>query len=175
MTNCIQSYQIDDDEVTIPDEDVRFSGVVVRAHVEWQDRMVGLASSTMLSHAICDSGADSCVVGRMAKVTAITGRTANLVGYDPQTTKSGHLPIVTALLKTVSADNVPLLLCVNEAVYNQHSPITLLAEYQMREFGLIVDSVATKHYTAPNVPGTQTLYVSDIVKCPMVDRGVLWH
>ena len=43
----------------------------------------------------------------------------------------------------------------------------------MREFGLIVDSVATKHYSAPNVPGTQTLYVSDIVKVPMVDRGGL--
>ena len=81
---------------------------------------------------------------------------------------------MTSLLKTVSADNLTLLLCVNEAVYNQHSSITLLAEYQMREFGLIVDSVATKHYSAPNVLGTQTLYVSDVVKCPMVDRGVLW-
>ena len=58
-------------------------------------------------------------------------------------------------------------------MYNQHSPITLLAEYQMREFGLIVDSVASKHFSAPNVPGTQTLYVSDVVKCPMVDRGGL--
>jgi hypothetical protein len=109
----------------------------------------------------------------MAKVMSIAGRNANLVGYDPQTIKSDHLSIVTALLKTVSADNVLLLLQVNEAVYNQHSLITLLAEYQMQEFGLIVDSVATKHNSAPNVPGTQTLYVSDVVRCPLVDRGGL--
>src|SRR5687768_16207207 len=43
----------------------------------------------------------------------------------------------------------------------------------MREFGLIVDSVDTKHNSASNFPGTQTLYVSDIVKCPLVDRGGL--
>src|SRR5687767_10089256 len=91
LTNCIKSYQADD-EVTISDtdDDVRFGGLVVRAHVEWEERMIGFASSTMVSHAICDSGADSCVLGRMAKVIGITGRTANLVGYDPQTTKSGH-------------------------------------------------------------------------------------
>ena len=110
-------------------DDVRFGGWEVKAHVEWQERMIGHTTSNFVSHAICDSGADSCVVGKMAKVISVTGRTANLVGYDPQTTKSGHLPVVTALLKTVSADGVPLLLQVNEAVYNQHSPITLLAEY----------------------------------------------
>ena len=55
LTNCIQSYQIDDDDITIPDEieDVRFGGIVttntppiqVKAHVEWQEKMIGHASS----------------------------------------------------------------------------------------------------------------------------------
>ena len=80
---------------------------------------------------------------------------------------------MTALLKTLSAENVPLLLQVNEAVYNKNSPITLLSEYQMREYGLVVDSVASKHLSAPGTPGTQTLYVTDVVRCPLVDRGGL--
>ena len=127
LTNCIQSYDIADD-VTITDDDggVRFEGMVksvksplqIKAHLKWQERVIGHTSSHILSHAICDSGADSCVVGKMAKIIGITSGTANLVGYNPQTTKSGTLPIVSALLKTVSADNVPLLLRVNEAVYS---------------------------------------------------------
>ena len=48
-----------------------------------------------------------------------------------------------------------------------------LSEYQMREHGIVVDSVASKHYTAQGVPGTQTLYASDVVRCPLVDRGGL--
>ena len=144
--------------------------IQVQAHVEYADRFTGYTHTPTVSHAICDSGADSCVVGKMAKVLSYTMRTANLVGYDPQTTKSASLPIVTALLKTMSAENVPLLLQVNEAIYNKNSPITLLSEYQMREHGLVVDSVASKHFSAPGTPGTQTLYVSDVVKCPLVDR-----
>src|SRR5687767_15080716 len=81
-------------------------------------------------------------------------RSANLIGYDPRTTKSKSLPIVTALIKTMSAENVPILIHVNEAVYNQNSPITLLSEYQVREFGLVVDSVATKHLSTQGTQGT---------------------
>ena len=44
-----------------------------------------------------DSGADSCAVRKIAKIESVTMRTANLVGYDPQTTKSSSLPIVTFL------------------------------------------------------------------------------
>lgn len=88
-------------------------------------------------------------------------RTASLVGYDPKTTKSSNLPIVTALLKTMSTENVPMLIQLHEAVYNQDSIITLLSEYQMREYGIVVGSVASKHLTTNGQRGTQTLYVSD--------------
>ena len=78
---------------------------------------------------------------------------------------------MTALLKTMSAENVPFLLRVNKAVYNQNSPITLPSEYQIREHGIVVDSIAKKHLTTDGKLGTQTLYASDLVKCPLVDRG----
>ena len=81
--------------------------------------------------AISDRGADFCIVGQNATVVSHTGQFATLVGYDPTTTKSQHLPIVTAYLKAKAQNNVPVLLKMNEAVYNQGSPIMLLSEYQI--------------------------------------------
>ena len=82
----------------------------------------------------------------MAKVIDYTGRHANLVGYDPKTTRTDNVPIVTALVKVKSSTicQLPVLLKANEAPYNAHSPITLLSEYQIREYGLVIDSVAKK-------------------------------
>ena len=49
----------------------------------------------------------------------------------------------------------------------------MLSEYQVREYGIVVDSVATKHLTTDGRQGTQTLYASSLVKCPLIDRGGL--
>ena len=46
----------------------------------------------------------------MTKIEMVTNRTANLSGYDPQTTRSNGLPIVTALIKTLNKKNIPVLL-----------------------------------------------------------------
>ena len=185
LAAAIQSFDLDNvtmsDDDSSSDDDTRMGAMVkrvegeleVQANVEYEKRFIHLIHSPRLSYALCDSGADSCVVGKLAKIESITMRTANLVGYDPQTTRSSSLPIVTALLKTISAENVPLLLRVHEAVYNQNSTITLLSEYQVREYGIVVDSVATKHLTTDGKRGTQTLYASDVVKCPLIDRGGL--
>ena len=97
-------------------------------------------------------------------------KTANLVGYDQQTTKSFNQLIVTVLLKTVSAENVPLLLQVHEAVYNHNSTITLLSEYQVREYSIVIDFVASKHLTTDGKRGTQILYAFEHVKCPLNDK-----
>ena len=58
------------------------------------------------SCSLCDSGADSYIVGRIAKIETVTNRSANLVGYDPQITRSFSLPIVTVLIKTMFPENV---------------------------------------------------------------------
>ena len=80
----------------------------------------------------------------MAKVLDYTGRHANLVGYDPRTTRTDRVPIVTALIKARSnvIGQIPVLLKVNQAPLNKNSPIILLSEYEIREHGLIIDSVA---------------------------------
>jgi len=56
----------------------------VRAHLEygkqsWYPNKV---------YTIVDGGADSCIVGKYAKVLSYTGRFANLVGYNPETTRT---------------------------------------------------------------------------------------
>ena len=56
----------------------------VRAHLEygsqsWYPNKV---------YAIADGGADSCIVGKNAKVESYTGRFANLVGYNPEKTET---------------------------------------------------------------------------------------
>ena len=41
--------------------------IQVHAHVEYENRFIGLSHQAKNSYAICDSVADSCVVERMAR------------------------------------------------------------------------------------------------------------
>jgi hypothetical protein len=139
----------------------------VKAHLELVDNYSG----SNKIYAILDGGADSCVLGMNAEVVSYTGRYATLVGYDPKHTKSKRIPIVTAYIKVMAQNGIPVLLKINEAVYNEGSPITLLSEYQIREFGYVIDSVAEKHNKALGEDGTQRLTLNEVVHIPFQDRG----
>src|SRR5688500_19510001 len=93
------------------------------------------------TYAITDGGADSCILGKFAKVISHTGRFATLVGYDPNTTRTDKVPIVSAFIKARSSTpgQILVILKVNEAPFNSESPITLLSEYQISEYGLVID------------------------------------
>lgn len=123
-------------------------------------------------YAIADGGADSCIVGKYAKVLSYTGHFASLYGYDPETTNKKNFPIVTALMKarSSSTDGHPILLKIPEAIYNSQSPITLLSEYQIREHGLVIDSIAKKHMSAHGKRGTQRFQVNPWVHIDLEDR-----
>ena len=168
VESTIDSYDTDDDmeedliahaKTVIQEEDI-----TVRAHLEYADQY----SDSI--YAISDGGADSCVLGKNVLVTEYTDRYARLVGYDPENTKSARIPIVTGYIKVKAHNGIPVLLKINEAPYNAHSPITLLSEYQVREHKYIIDSVATKHKTV-NGFGTQRLQLSEVVHIPFLDRG----
>jgi hypothetical protein len=143
----------------------------VRAHFEYS-KVPELEDKI---YAISDGGADSCILGKFAKVISYTGRHANLVGYDPQTTRTEKVPIVSAYIKVLSSSygNYPVLLKVHEAPYNPQSTITLLSEYQIREYGLVIDSVARKHKSAHGKQGTQCFQLSQHVYVNFEDRGGL--
>jgi len=147
--------------------------VEVQVNMKYKMQLDYFLCSPRSSYALCDSGANTCVTGMLAKIESVSNRTANLVEYNPQTTRSSSLPIVTALIKTMSAENVPVLFQICEAVYNKNSYISLLSEYQSRDHRIIVDSVGTKHLTSNGTRGTQTLYASNLVKCPLIDKGGL--
>jgi hypothetical protein len=81
------------------------------------------------------------------------------------------VPIVTGLIKVKAQNDIPVFLKINEAPFNSDSPVTLLSEYQVREFGYIIDSVATKHEISPGTYGTQRFILNDVIYLPFEDRG----
>jgi hypothetical protein len=78
---------------------------------------------------------------------------------------------VTAYLKVKAHNGIPVLLKINEAVYNEGSPVMLLSEYQIHNHGYVVDLVATKHKSSLNTYGTQSMVLNDLVQVPFEDRG----
>ena len=141
----------------------------VRAHFEYAEHV----KSTQKVYALSDSGADSCVAGMGAKILSYTGRYAHLIGYDPTTTRSGRIPICSLYIKAKAHNGIPVLLLLHEAPCNITSPVTLISEYQVREYGLVIDSVASKHKIGETTFGTQRFQVNDAVHIPFEDRGGL--
>ena len=97
-----------------------------------------------------------------------------MVGYNPEKTRTYKVPIVTALIKARSSTTgVLVLLRVHEAPCMEDSPVTLLSKYQVREYGLVIDSVARKHMSAHGKRGTQRFEVNSLVIIESEDRGGL--
>ncbi len=144
--------------------------IEVRVHLEYGNSQ-GRYSQI---YAILVGGSDSCILGKNAKVESYTGRYANLIGYDPSMTKKDKIPIVTGLIKVRSSSlgNLPVILKVHEAPYIEDSPITLLSEYHIGEYRLIIDSVAKKHKATANDNGKQRFQVNPWVHINFEDRGV---
>jgi hypothetical protein len=156
-----QNYNVtttDDDETAMP--------LTVHAYLEY-------ATPVARNYAISDSGADSCCLGKHCHPVSHTGCHAILVGCNPDQTRSGKVPIVTACIKVMSQMNIPIVLQVHEAPHMQDSNVTLLSEHQVRENGLIINSVSKRHKTGPDAFGTQRMTVSEHIHVPFVDRGGL--
>ena len=156
---------------TLTDDDAHSNepDLEVRAHFEYVEPFKDAKDL----YAISDGGADSCVLGHHAYVTDQdhTGRYATLVGYDPKSTRSHRIPIVSALLKVTAHNGIPVLLRVNEAPYYANNPVTLLSEYQIRENHYVIDSVASKHKRSAKENGTQCFELNSDVHLPFEDRG----
>ena len=73
----------------------------------------------------------------------------------------------------MSQVNIPIVLQVKEAPYNATSPVTLLSDYQARDYGVIIDSVSRRHKTISGSFGTQRMLVSPDVYVSFLDRGGL--
>ena len=130
-------------------------------HVGHSDNQVwkcfsSLRIPSVYKHAILDNGANTCVIGKgWTIMSSHPIRKANVIGFDKQAAIKTDLPIVTAVTM-VDTGEQNILLQVNEAVYNEDADHSLLSEYQMRDFGTIVESTPNKH------GGKQQLSVGDL-------------
>ena len=96
------------------------------------ERIVHLVQNNTL-WAYSDGGADACVLGKGCIIESfVPNRTATLVGYDPGSTKSSPMRIATGCVKVMASNGIPVILKIHEAPHNEHSPITILPEHQIR-------------------------------------------
>jgi hypothetical protein len=70
--------------------------------------------------------------------------------------------------------NIALLL-IHEAPYLAHWPTALLSEYQIREYGKVIDLCAENHVVSsnPRLMGRQRLEINDNIHIPMEDQGAI--
>jgi hypothetical protein len=83
-------------------------------------------------------------------------RRANVVGFDHEAAVKRNLPIVSPINVVGLSDGISVILIVHEAIYNDTANHSLLSEFQLRDFGVKVDSICHKH------GGTQKMEIQDV-------------
>jgi hypothetical protein len=81
-----------------------------------------------------DGVADTCVLGR-----------GNVVGFDHETDIKQNLQTVSAITALDLPNGKSVLLVIYESIYNEISNHLLLSECQLRDFGIIIDSISHRH------------------------------
>jgi len=148
----------------------------INDHVDYITRKIGLVQGND-SHfiAVTDNGADTTAMGDGWLILGDTERApgANLVSFDKDAKKKG-LPIVSGVIKVRLEDDSFIILRVHQGVYNSGSRTTLISEFQVRNHGLILDSVSSQHRAhADGDKGTQTFWLSADQKLPLKLKGGL--
>ena len=74
--------------------------------------------------------------------------------------------------KTINSIGEYILLLIHEAAHLAHSSITLLSEFQLHQYGLVIDSVSKRHVlsTNPFLYGTQRIYLPNKMEIDMSNR-----
>ena len=78
-----------------------------------------------------------------------------MVGFDHEAASKRNLPIVSAITALDLPNGSYILLVVHECRYKETSNHALLSEFQLREFGIIIDSTCHRH------GGTQQMVIQD--------------
>jgi hypothetical protein len=106
---------------------------------------------------ILDGGADTCVLGQGWEVLSVhKTRIANVVGFDHETAVKRNLPIVSAITAVDLLEGTSVILIVHEAIYNDTANHSLFSDFQLRDFGVKIDSIYHKH------GGTQKMVIQDV-------------
>jgi hypothetical protein len=73
-----------------------------------------------------------------------------VVGFDHETAVKRNLPIVSAITTLDLSNGQYVLLLIQEGIYNETSNHSLSSEFQLREFGIVIDSICPRHGGAQN-------------------------
>jgi hypothetical protein len=122
---------------------------------------------------ILDIDADTCVLGQGWEVLSVHNtRRANVVGFYHEASVKRDHPIVSAITAVDLPDKISVILIVHEAIYNDTANHLLLSEFQLRDFGVKVDSIRHKH------GGTQKTVIQDVgssLVVPLELAGCMIH
>jgi hypothetical protein len=98
-----------------------------------------------------------CFLGQGWEVLSVHNtRRANVVGFDHEAAVKRNLPIISAITAVDLPDGISVILTVHEAIYNDTANHSLLSEFQLRDFGVKIDSICHKHR------GTQKMVIQDV-------------
>ena len=110
---------------------------------------------------ICDSGADTNVIGQGWTIVTETTRTANIIGFDTKIVEKKNLPIVTGVAAMDVDKDTTIIIRAHESVYNKDAQHTLLSDFQTRECVHRFCTVWKGHR------GKQTLELTEDAKIPL--------
>jgi hypothetical protein len=106
---------------------------------------------------ILDGGADTCVLGQGWEVLSVQNtRRENVVRFDHEAAVKRNLPIVSAITAVDLPNRISVILIVHEAIYNDTANHSMLSEFQLRDFGVKIDSICHKY------GGTQKMLIQDV-------------
>jgi hypothetical protein len=118
-------------------------------------------------------GADTFVLGQGWEVLSFHNtKRANVVGFDHEAAVKRNLPIVSTITAVDFPDGISMILIVHEAIYNDTANHSLLSEFQLRDFGVKIDSICHKH------GGTQKMEIQDVgssLVVPLELAGYMIH
>jgi hypothetical protein len=69
-----------------------------------------------------------------------------VVGFNHKTAIKRNLPIVSAITALNLTNRQSMLLVINENFHNETSNHSLLSEYQLRKFGIMIDSISHRQW-----------------------------
>jgi hypothetical protein len=97
-----------------------------------------------------------------------------VVGFDHETAIKRNLPIVSAITALDLPNVQSVLLLLHGDLYNETSNRSLLSEFQLRDFGTVIDSICHRH------GGAQQMIIidcndSDILTIALDPAGCMVH
>jgi hypothetical protein len=96
----------------------------------------------------------------------------SVIGFDHEAAVKTNLPIVSSITAVDLPDESLVLLTVHEAIYNDTANHSFFSEFQLRYFGVIVDSIWHNH------EGTQEIVIQVVgssLVVPLELAGFMFH